>query len=100
MYLEREPFPPGRAPSRRSCSNSMIDLDSLPMRLAVGQIDELTDEHMAFARQLGIDDIQMNTPRIPGESRWEYDHLSRLRERAENHGLRLICLENVPVQFY
>ena len=30
-----------------------IDLDALNMRIAVGQINELTDEHLAFARQVG-----------------------------------------------
>ena len=48
-----------------------IDLDALPMRIAVGQINELTDEHLAFARQVGAEDIQMNTPKLPGEHRWE-----------------------------
>jgi len=78
----------------------MIDLESLPMRQAVGQMSELTDENLAFARQCGLEDIQMNTPRMPGEARWEYDDLARLADRAASHGLRLICLENVPVRFY
>src|SRR5436853_6704276 len=70
------------------------------MRLAVGQVDELTEEHLLFTRQCGLQDIQMNTPLIPGEERWEYEDLARLRERAESFGVRLICLENVPVRFY
>ena len=49
-----------------------IDLDALPMRIAIGQISELTDEHLAFARQVGAENIQMNTPRIPGEHRWSW----------------------------
>ena len=61
---------------------------------------KLTDEHLAFARQVGVDDIQMNTPKLPGESRWEAGDLSALVQRAEAHGLRLIALENVPVRFY
>lgn len=76
-----------------------IDLDVLPMRIAIGQINELTDEHLAFARQVGAEDIQMNTPKIPGEHRWEVDDLVALRRRAEEHGLRLVALENVPVRF-
>ena len=36
-------------------SGSTIDLDTLPMRIAVGQINELTDEHLAFARQVGAE---------------------------------------------
>lgn len=81
-------------------TNSIIDLTSLPIRVAVGQINELTDEHLAFAVQVGVKDIQLNTPKLPGEARWEYDDLRALRERAEAHGLRLIALENVPVRFY
>ncbi len=77
-----------------------IDLNALPMRLAVGQINELTDEHLAFAQQVGAADIQMNTPNLPGVARWEYEDLYALRQRAEAHNLRLITLENVPVRFY
>lgn len=70
------------------------------MRIAIGQLNELTDEHLAFARQCGAEDIQMNTPKMPGTERWEYDDLLALRCRAEEHGLRLIALENVPGKFY
>ncbi len=77
-----------------------LDLDALPMRIAVGQINDLTDEHMAFARQVGAEDIQLNTPHLPGEERWELADLLTLRQRAEASGLRLIALENVPIRFY
>lgn len=78
----------------------MINLDALPMRIAVGQISELTEEQLAFAKQCGVEDIQLNTPNLPGEERWEYENLRALRRRAEEHGLRLIALENVPIRFY
>jgi mannonate dehydratase len=78
----------------------MMNLDELPMRLAIGQFSELTDEQLAFAQQCGVEDVQLNTPRLPGQERWEYDDLLALRRRAEEHGLRLIALENVPVSFY
>lgn len=81
-------------------TSPMINLDALPLRIAVGQINELTDEHLAFARQVGAEDIQMNTPKLPGEHRWEAEDLIALRRRAEAFGLRLIALENVPVRFY
>jgi mannonate dehydratase len=80
--------------------DSTIDLNTLPMRVAVGQLNELTDEHLAFAVQVGVEDIQLNTPKLSGESRWEYEDLAALRERANTQGLRLIALENVPVRFY
>ena len=39
------------------------------MRVAIGQFNEITTETMAFARQLGIDSVQMNTPLLPGAAR-------------------------------
>lgn len=78
----------------------MIDLNTLPARIALGQFNELTDEQLLFARQCGCDDILLNTPRLPGEERWEYEDLLAWKNRAEEAGLRLIALENVPVRFY
>ena len=78
----------------------MINLDELSMRVAIGQFSELTDEQLAFAKQAGADDVLLNTPRLPGDERWEYEDLLAWRRRAEEHGLRLITLENVPVRFY
>ena len=76
------------------------DLAMLPMRIAVGQLKDLTEEHLAFAVQVGAEDVQLNTPDLPGEERWEYEDLKVLREKANAAGLRLIALENVPVRFY
>ncbi|HET6381968.1 MAG TPA: mannonate dehydratase [Armatimonadota bacterium] len=78
----------------------MIDLNELPMRIAIGQFNELNDEQLAFARQCGADDISLNTPKLPGDERWEYEDLLAWRRRAEDHGLRLMALENVPRTFY
>jgi len=78
----------------------MIDLDALPMRIALGQFNELTDEQLAFVKQCGCDDVLLNTPKLPGEERWEFHDLILLRTRAENAGLRLVALENVPRGFY
>jgi mannonate dehydratase len=78
----------------------MIDLKTLPMRIALGQFNELTDEQLSFVKQCGCDDVLLNTPKLPGDGRWEYDDLMRLRERAESGGLRLMALENVPIRFY
>ena len=60
----------------------------------------LTEEYLAFAQQCGVADVQMNTPALPGDERWEVEDLLALRQRAEGYGLRLICLENVPIRFY
>ena len=70
------------------------------MRIGLGQFNELTDEKLAFIKQLGADDFLMNTPRLPGEKQWEYEDLRAASDRAKAAGLRLICLENVPVSFY
>ena len=45
----------------------------LPMRIALGQTNQLTPEIIQFAHQLGIHDIQFNmfhgSPHLPGEQR-------------------------------
>src|SRR5262245_19461653 len=77
-----------------------IDMQALPMRVAVGQFSDLTEEQLAFAVQVGVEDVQLNTPKLPGEERWEVEDLLALRQQVEAAGLRLICLENVPIRFY
>lgn len=77
-----------------------MNIDELPMRIAIGQASELTPEIIDFAHQMGIQDIQFNTPRLPGESRWEYADLLDLRTRCNDAGLRLNAIENVPIKFY
>ena len=44
----------------------MIDLDALPMRIGIGQFNELTDEQIAFAKQCGAQDVLLNTAKLPG----------------------------------
>ena len=78
----------------------MIDLAPLSLRAAIGQFNELTDEQIAFALQCGVQDVLLNTPQLPGDERWEFKDLLRLRMRAEERSLRVICLENVPLKFY
>lgn len=72
------------------------------MRVALGQFNEMTEEKLVFAEQLGVKSVQMNLLRssIPGETVWAYQDLARLVERAAAHGLRLEAIENVPVFFY
>ena len=70
------------------------------MRISIGQFNEATHEKMVFAKQLGCAGVLLNTPRLPGDHRWEYDDLARLREYVESYGLRLEALENTPKHFY
>jgi mannonate dehydratase len=70
------------------------------MRIAIGQFSELTEETLLFSRQLGVTGVQLNTPKLPGEHRWEYEDLLRLRQECERYGMKLEALENVPIRFY
>jgi mannonate dehydratase len=72
----------------------------MPMRIGVGQAARATEEYLAFASQLGVSGVQLNTPDLPGDQRWELGDLVALRERAEGYGLRLEAIENVPNAFY
>lgn len=70
------------------------------MRVALGQLPRLSDQSLAFARQLGVTGIQLNTPDLPGEFRWEVADLHRVRETCDAAGLRLEAIENLPNHFY
>ena len=70
------------------------------MRIATGQFNEPTAEILSFAAQMGVSGIVLNTPRLPGQERWEARDLKRLRKRVEDFGLRIESIENVPTQFY
>ena len=70
------------------------------MRLGLGQFSELSEERLKFIKQLGVEDVLLNTPQLPGTERWEFMDILQLRTEIENAGLRLAALENVPVSFY
>ena len=70
------------------------------IRVAVGQFDELTDEKLRFALQIGVKGIQMNNPKLPGETHWEEKDIRALVEKTEAAGLMLEAIENVPTHFY
>ena len=70
------------------------------MRLGLGQFSELSEERLKFIKQLGVEDVLLNTAQLPGTERWEYEDILRLRTEVEDAGLRLAALENVPVTFY
>jgi mannonate dehydratase len=70
------------------------------MRVAVGQFNELTDEKLRFAAQIGVKGVQLNTPKIPGDTHWEERDLRAMVEKCAQYGLTLEALENVPIHFY
>jgi len=71
------------------------------MRIGFGQFSEATPEYFRFAAQYGATDILLNKADIPGVGgRWELQDLVKLRLSAEQYGLKLSALENVPTHFY
>lgn len=72
------------------------------MRVGLCDSGELTDENLTFARQLGLTSVRSGTPWnwLPGEHRWEYEDLLRLRLRIESFGLKYEVIENVPQHFF
>lgn len=70
------------------------------MRIAIGQFNELTDEKLRFAQQIGVRGVQMNTPKLPGETHWEVRDLAALVEKCAEYDLTLEAIENVPIHFY
>ena len=75
--------------------------DDLGMRIAIGQFNELTDEKLIFAQQLGVPGVQMNTPQLPDKGGyWAYEDILQLRLKTEEFGLRFEAIENVPIVFY
>ena len=71
------------------------------MRIGFGQFSKATPEYFRFASQYGATDILLNKADIPGTGgRWELQDLVKLRLSAEQYGLKLTALENVPTHFY
>ena len=70
------------------------------MQLGFGQIRELDDERLTFARQLGVENIIIHTPEMRGDGYWEFRDLVKLRTRVEAAGLKLFAIENMPARFY
>jgi mannonate dehydratase len=69
-------------------------------RVALGQFAVPDEDILAFARQLGVAGVSLNTPLLPGDRRWELRDLRALRDRCEASGLALESIENVPQGFY
>ena len=70
------------------------------LRVAIGQFKEMTDEKLRFASQLGVKGVQMNTPKLPGETHWEEQDLRALVLKCQEYDLVLEAIENVPIWFY
>jgi len=70
------------------------------MRIGIGQFNELADEKLRFAAQLGVSTIQMNTPKLPGETHWAEKDLRALVLKCQEYNLILEAIENVPIHFY
>lgn len=70
------------------------------MRMCISQFQIFDDEMAKFALQLGIRDIQMNTPKLPGKGIWDFEALKNLRDRIESYGLKFTMIENIPLTFY
>ena len=54
----------------------------LKMRIAIGQFNQLSDERLKFAKQIGASGVLLNTPALPGDKRWEFMNLLRLRTQV------------------
>jgi len=65
-------------------------------KLGLGALDELDDERLQFAKQLGVDSMILNTPDLPGHGYWEFAALLRMRTRVEAEGRTLYAIENMP----
>jgi mannonate dehydratase len=71
------------------------------MRLGIGQFNSANPEYLQFAKQLGIQDVLLNTASLPSvKGTWTLRDLVKLRLSIEAHGLTLAALENVPTDFY
>jgi mannonate dehydratase len=70
------------------------------MQLGLGAIHELDDERLQFAKQVGVQNIIVHTPDLPGDGYWEFPALMSMRTRVEAEGLTLYAIENMPRTFY
>jgi mannonate dehydratase len=70
------------------------------MQLGLGGFSNIDDQTLQFLRQLGVGNLIMHFPDLPGESSWEFRDLLMLRTRIEAAGLKLAAIENFPTSFY
>ena len=72
----------------------------LSMRPCLEIYNHLSEEMLRFARQLGVGDVAFRSPHLPGDRQWEFKDLLNARKAAEDAGLRLAAIENIPFEFY
>lgn len=70
------------------------------MKLGLGAIHEPDHERLTFATQLGVDNIVVHTPDLPGDGYWDFRALLQMRTFVESYGLTLYAIENMPRTFY
>ena len=67
------------------------------MQIMIGQIRQIDEETALFARQLGIESVQLNTPLLESpDEYWAFEALEALKGSCGHYGLDLHALENVP----
>lgn len=64
------------------------------------QLRTIDPQTFKFFLQLGVNEIQFNTPDIPGTDTWSYEDIKAYKEKTESYGVKLVCIENVPIRFY
>jgi len=69
-----------------------------------GMPETSLDDFLTFSAQYGASDVVLQSydkmGAVPGNERWEFADLLKLRMQVESHGLHLEALENVPTAFY
>ena len=70
------------------------------MKVALGIYSTVSEEHLTFAKQLGVNHIVMHQPSLGGDGYLEFLDLLRLRKRIESAGLTLAAIENIPRTYY
>jgi mannonate dehydratase len=71
------------------------------MRLALGAVRSTDPGMLRYARQIGYDEIVVNTPQdLPGDGVWLESDLRQMMQRIDEHGLTVAAIENTPLHFY
>jgi len=72
------------------------------IRLAAAAVHNWDEPMLTYIKQLGVDEVVIHTPDLPGSSEGRYDFMGlvHLRTAVENAGLKIAAIENVPKHFY